>query len=96
MSAFEVQCAPLHHVGHTLAEVGDLLGGASTAALREGVATLGSARLEAALHEFARRWGHGVRQLADASATAGRQVTEAARCYDNVEARLAQAIEGSS
>jgi hypothetical protein len=92
MSAFEVQFAGLYDTGRTLTHAGDLLRGASTALLRMDSGALADDRLEAALHGFARRWGSGISELADATAVAGRQVVEAARCYGAVESGLARTL----
>jgi hypothetical protein len=92
MSAFEVDTACLYEVGRTLVEVSDLLASSSTALSREDA---GSDRLDAALRDFTRRWGHGVREVGETSAALGQRLAEAARGYGSVESRLARAIEGS-
>jgi hypothetical protein len=94
MPRLDVDPTQLDAVARLLAEAGSLL--SSVAVARPVGGGFCDDRADAAFDRFRHRWGHGVRELGAATATAGQMVAQAARAYGGVESELMRAFAGTT
>jgi len=88
LSRIDVQVAELGRLGHELVRAGDDL--RRVAAAMAAVAGAGlDPRVERALGEVVTGWRRGIDRMGEGTATAGCQVVEAARSYEETERALA-------
>lgn len=89
MGELVVEPLRLHRTAQELASAAERLGAVSGRLSGAGAGAVGG--LAGALEDFARDWRHGLRQLGEAAAATGAQLTEAARAYSEVDGAVAEA-----